>query len=169
MSRLGPRTAAVLLALFVPLAVTPLAIVDELWIGPAMFGAGLGDDAIFVGLGLGVFIGGAIPIVLLALAPAVDRGARRSAAAAAALAAVTAVLTAGPLHELSPTSWVPGGRVFLVGWAVLTVVALIGVARGVEREKAAEHVETEVKAVTYQGLLVEEAESGWRARFVVDI
>jgi SHS2 domain-containing protein len=48
-------------------------------------------------------------------------------------------------------------------------VALIGVARGVGREAAAEHVETEVKAVTYQGLLVEEAESGWRARFVVDI
>jgi hypothetical protein len=130
MSRLGPRTAAVLLALFVPLAVTPLAIVDELWIGPAMFGAGLGDDAIFVGLGLGVFIGGAIPIVLLALAPAVDRGARRSAAAAAALVAVTAALTAGPLHELSPTSWIAGGRVFLIGWAVLTVVALVGVARG---------------------------------------
>jgi hypothetical protein len=130
MNSFGPRTAAVLLGLFVPLAVTPLAIVDELWVGPAMFGAGLGSDGIFVALGLGVSIGGAVPIVLLALAPAVYRGKRRAAAVAAALVALTAALVAGALYELSPTSWIPGGRVLLLAWAGLTLFALIGVARG---------------------------------------
>ncbi|MHC4469455.1 MAG: archease [Planctomycetota bacterium] len=47
--------------------------------------------------------------------------------------------------------------------------ALTGRAQGVAREKASEHRETEVKAVTYQGLLVERIEDGWRARCVVDI
>jgi outer membrane protein assembly factor BamB len=133
MIRFGRRAAAVLLAVFVPLAVTPLAIIDQTWIGAAMFGAGLGTDVTFVGLGLVVFVGGAIPVAMLALVPGVHRGARRGATLAAALVALTATLAVGPLHELSPSSWLPGGRVLLVAWAVPTLVALVGVARGPAR------------------------------------
>ena len=44
-----------------------------------------------------------------------------------------------------------------------------GSAHGVAGEAAAEHRETEVKAVTYHGLRVEETEDGWRATVVVDV
>ena len=46
---------------------------------------------------------------------------------------------------------------------------LSGTARGVSRAQAAEQCETEVKAVTYQGLIARHTEDGFETRFVVDI
>ena len=127
--KLRPPSTAILLALFVPLANTPLAIIDQLWIGSSMTGAGIGADGLFVGLGITVFVGGALPLLTLALAPAVWRGSRGAATAAAILVGLTTLLTAGPLHAVSPTSWVPAGRLLLIAWAALTLVGLIGIRR----------------------------------------
>lgn len=129
MSLSSPRLAATLLVGFVPLATTPLVIIDQLWLGSAMFGAGLGGDRLFAGLGVAVFIGIVVPVLALALAPAVWRGARRSAAVAAALVAVMALISVGPLHDLSPTSWLPGGRLLLLAWALLALSSLLVAAR----------------------------------------
>jgi outer membrane protein assembly factor BamB len=129
MRHLSPRTAAILLVAFVPLASTPLAVVDELWIGPSMAGMGVSADWVYAVLGITVFIGGAIPLLMLFLAPAVSRGAGRPAALALALVILTTLLVAGPLHEVSPTSWLPAGRLLLVAWAAVTAVALFGVVR----------------------------------------
>ncbi|MGB6423784.1 MAG: hypothetical protein WBF18_00740, partial [Solirubrobacterales bacterium] len=125
MSLSSPRLAATLLVAFVPLATTPLVIIDQLWLGSSMFGAGLGSDRLFAGLGVAVFIGIVVPILALAVAPAVWRGARRSAAVAVGLVAVMALLSAGPLHDLSPTSWLPGGRLLLLAWALLAASSLL--------------------------------------------
>ncbi len=129
MSLSSPRLAATLLVAFVPLATTPLVIIDQLWLGSSMFGAGLGSDRLFAGLGVAVFIGIVVPILALAVAPAVWRGARRSAAVAVGLVAVMALLSAGPLHDLSPTSWLPGGRLVLLAWALLAASSLLLAAR----------------------------------------
>lgn len=123
------RLAALALVAFVPLAVTPLALVDQLWLGPAMIGAGLGHDPIYVGLGVVVLLGAALPLAMLALAPAVARGARRAAALAAGLVALAGVFAIGPMHELSPASWLPAGRVLVAAGALLAIAALVAAAR----------------------------------------
>ena len=48
-------------------------------------------------------------------------------------------------------------------------IVLTGSARGVGREAAENHLETEVKAVTYHGLSVVETPTGWQATVVVDV
>lgn len=63
------------------------------------------------------------------------------------------------LSEVTEPRIVGGGEGFVVE----------GAAQGVGREAARGHCETEVKAVTYHGLEVEEIPAGWRATVVVDV
>ncbi len=121
---LSPRIAASLLVAYVLLAGSPVFVADQLWIGPAMAGEGLGGDGFFVALGLAIFIGGAIPLVLFAAAIAIWRGARGAWLPAMVALLLSAAATIGPLHAASWASWIPGGRVLLAVVAALALLSL---------------------------------------------
>jgi outer membrane protein assembly factor BamB len=128
------RTAALLLVAYVALAASPLSVADQLWIGSAMTGEGLAGDVLFVALGVAVFAGGAIPVVLLAAAVGIWRGARAAWLPALIALLLSAAATAGPFHSAALVSWIPGGRIVIVVMALLALMSLILSRRGLDPE-----------------------------------
>ncbi len=123
------RAGAALLAALGLLAVTPLAILDLLWIGPQMFGAGLGADGLFAAIGLVMFAGALLPLACLALAVPAWRDSRRAQRLGVGLALFIALLALGPTQSLSPLSWIWGGRWLLVVVAAAAALTLALAAR----------------------------------------
>lgn len=118
------RAGALLLGLLGPLAVTPLAALDMLWLGPQMIVAGIPGDPLFFVAGLVTLLGGAIPLACLALAARAWSGARRARIAGVALALVVAGFSLTPLISLSPLSWVPAGGALAPLFALATALVL---------------------------------------------
>ena len=104
---------------------TPLAILDGLWVGASMLGLGLGADAVFAVGGVALFLSAAVPVLLLAAVPGIWRGSRGPALPAAVGVVAVAVLVTGPLHTASVLSWLPAGRVLVVLVAVTTLLSLL--------------------------------------------
>lgn len=119
------RTGALLLAALGPAALTPLAMIDMLWLGPQMLVAGAWSDPVFTAFGIAVLIGGAVPPLCWALAALAWGGSRRALTAGAALALILAALTLTPLCALSPIAWLPAGRWLALALALLTAAVLI--------------------------------------------
>lgn len=124
------RTGARLLAAAAIATVTPLAIVDSLWLGPWMIGAAAGHDRLWLLGGVGTFLVGALPVLALAVAAAVPAGGRRPRLLGAILALVFAALSLTSLHAFSPLSWVPGGRWIALALALAAAATLLRAAGG---------------------------------------